>query len=384
MKTIIKLMISFIVGLLLANPACAQQTKFEQFTELNAQVRQLYNENKIHLITAKVDSSDYFNKWKHRHFLYNGNFLDWKYDEVLLSYKLIGEAYVRDQQPEKAKLFVKRMLILEPEYLHHNPTDLKYLLRRFIALKFTIGVNGIAAFILPQIKNQSMYQPDGGTSSSKVGYGQGLKSSFFGGVELLQNPALKSPIHSIDFYLEYMFHSDRIYHRQTTTYQSIPGYPSEIVNKVTERQDWQSLLLYPRLSVNTSNDQWTVFFLAGIGLNWLKADEFFEIHQQIDRNEFVELSPVKLYKKEKMRMGENISVIGGIGMNYTASRNITFYFSARYMSMMNNLTTNYSLTNKPLQGAPLYYTDKDLYINQLSFVGGVAANIGACPRWLGF
>jgi hypothetical protein len=374
---------SVILATILYHPVCGQRTKFQRFTKLNTEVRQLHNDHKTHLITTIVNSSEYFTTWKRRNFLYNGKFLDWNYDDVLVTYKLIGEAYVRDHEPDKARRFVKRMLILEPEYLYRHETDLKYLLRRFVVLKFTVGVNGIGTLVFPQTKGESVYQPDEGTSSDEVSYGKGLKSSFFAGVELLHNPALKSPIHSIDFYLEYMFHSDRIYHQQTR-YTNIGEYTSTVSNRITELQDWQSLLVYPRLSLNTSNEQWTVFFLAGVGLNQLMSAEFFEIHQRTDTGPSIELSPVKLYKKEKMRIGRNVSMLGGVGLNYTVSRNITFYLSGRYMKMIDNLTTDYSLNAKPLQGPPHYYTDAKLYIHHVSLVGGVAANIGACPRWLGF
>lgn len=336
------------------------------------------------MIIDAIDSSEYFGKWKKRNFLYNGDFLDWNYDEVLEAYQAAADSYLRHQDTDKARFFIKRMFILDPEYFYKNDTDAKFLFKRFIALKFTIGINGIASRVIPRLTKSPYYNPSNGETTHEVRAGFGLKSGVVAGCELIQNPALKSRIRSLDFYIEYMFHSDRFYHNTTTTYpEEYPG-PSVIKNRITELQDWETLLLYPRIKWNTSSPQWTIYFAPGVGFNSLKSGDFFVIHQTIDQGEEFEISPVKLYRKEQMRRGRNFSGVIGAGLTYTVSRNTTFTLGVRYMQMMRRVNTDLSLYTKPLQSAPLYYVDQELFMAQYSFIGGVSFNIGACPKWLGF
>ena len=356
--------------------AQSKTNSYEDFLNRNKLVDRLVTIGETHHIPKLVDSMGISNRNFFTAGFFNRKLPKVEYDNWVKTYYAISEAYLINLEPENARRFTKKILALDPDYLYRNPlANQKFLLKRFIALKVGLGIFGIGGGVIAQTKGD--YRPTGSIEfGEKTKIGLGLKSSFFIGLELVQNPALKSSIRSIDFYVEFMFHDDRFIHSTETVIPNANSSSTVISNRITELQDWESILFYPRLQFNSKNDpKRTYYILAGFGVNQLQSGDFFKIIQTVDQDQSMELSPIKLYEKENMRKKMNFSILTGLGLQYRVNPRMAFLFELRYMRMLNNIVTDFSRENNPLQGSPLYYVDQDIFMHQVTGRFGVYFNL---------
>lgn len=302
------------------------------------------------------------------------------------TYESIGQAYIDINEHEHASQYINKISLLYPEYFHINRTsDFTILLPRFTSIKLTSGFTGWGTLMIPSYRNtESEYQPEGALNSEErlSVFNTNLQSSLFLGFELIHNAINrkleKSKLRSFDLYFEYFSHVTRFHHYHTTQFSPESGKPEKIENDILENQQWGSLLIYPRIRLSPFNDnKWTVQFYAGGGRSKLKSAHFFQIFQSI--NNAVpkeELSPLRLETKEQMRKSSNTSWVVGTGITFLISKTFNLTLDLRYLSMVNDLVTENTLVEKPLQNEPLYYADNKLFMQQISIGVGVSINLG--------
>jgi hypothetical protein len=374
----------------------ACRSKYENLVDILLKIDSVSHLNKTYLIPSILSEDNLpknhmrFGKirfafvqkddiWKQKYGAYNWN-------DRITTYESIGQAYIDINEPEKAGHYINKITLLDPEYFHINrSSDLTILLPRFTSIKLTAGFAGWGTVIIPSYRNtESEYQPEGALNYDErlSKFNINLQSSLFVGFELIHNAInrklKKSIIRSFDLYFEYFSHVTRFYHYHTTQFSPEPGKPEKVENEILENQIWSSFLVYPRIRLSPfNNNRWTVQFYAGGGKSTLKSAHFFEIFQSINNAESMEeLSPLKIDTKEQMRKTSNTSWIAGTGLTYLISKTLNLTIDLRYLSMVNNLVTENTLVEKPLQNDPLYYADNELFMQQVSIGVGVSINLG--------
>jgi hypothetical protein len=371
-------------------------SKYENLVDIFLKIDSVSHLNKTYLIPSILSKETLpknhmrFGKMRftfvHKDDTWKQKYGAYQWADRIKTYESIGQAYIDINYLDSASHYINKISILNPEYFHINTSsDKTILLPRYTSIKLTAGFTGWGTLMIPSYRNtENEYQPEGALNYDErlSVFNTNLQSSLFIGFELIHNAVnkklKKSIIRSFDLYFEYFSHVTRFHHYHTTQFSPESGKPEKVENDILENQDWGSFLIYPRIRLSPFNDnRWTVQFYAGGGISKLKSAHFFQIFQSINNAEpKEELSPLRLDTKEQMRKISNTSWVVGTGLTYLISKTLNLTIDLRYLSMVNNLVTENTLVEKPLQNEPLYYADNKLFIQQISIGVGVSINLG--------